>query len=86
MVLVLKAGLTDANRKKLTDTIKGWLKDVKVVSETEMGKKKLAYQIKHEADGYYIGYALQGETIPSDFERRLFAQNDVLRHLLLRSK
>lgn len=87
LVLILKSSLSEDQRKKLQETIKGWLKDVKIASEEEWGKKNLSFPIKRETNGYYKLLALETESsIPSDFEKRLFGQDNILRHLLIRRK
>lgn len=79
--------MSDTNRKKLLDTVKAWLRDVKIVSEKELGSKALAYKIKHELMGIYFQFELESEAgLPVDFEKRLIAQDDVLRHLVIRTK
>ncbi|HSW88428.1 MAG TPA: 30S ribosomal protein S6 [Candidatus Saccharimonadales bacterium] len=86
-VVVIKSTLSDVERKKLLDTIKSWIKDVKIASEKELGSKALAYKIKHELMGVYYQFELESETgLPMDFEKRLMAQDNVLRHLVLRTK
>ena len=85
LVLVLKASLSEVQRKKLLETIKSWLKDVKVAKEEEWGQKPLSYSIKRESSGFYLNYQLEAkDSFPLDFEKKLVAQDDVLRHLLLR--
>ena len=87
LVLILKASLSETQQKKLIDTIKQWLKDVKVVEVEEWGKKSLAYPIKKEVSGIFFDWSLEAkETIPQDFEKKLLANEDVLRHLLIRRK
>lgn len=86
LVLVLKTSLSEADRTKLLKTVKDWLGDVKVAKEDEWGQKPLAYPIKHEVAGYYLALSLEGENLPSDFETRLLRNENVLRHLLLRTK
>ncbi|HSX40352.1 MAG TPA: 30S ribosomal protein S6 [Candidatus Saccharimonadales bacterium] len=86
LVLVLKPALSDANRKKVLDTVKSWLKDGKVSKEDVWGQKPLSYPIKHEIAGYYVDWAVEGENIPNDFEKRILTNDDILRHLLLRTK
>ncbi len=85
-VLVLRPSLAEKDREKLLETIKGWLKDVKISKEDVWGQKPLAYKMKSEVAGYYIKYNLEAETIPAGFEKRLLEQENVLRHLLLRTK
>jgi len=86
LVLVLKASLSESQQKKLIDTIKGWLKGLKIVKEEQLGQKPLSYPIKKEIAGVYVDWSFEMETIPSDFEKKLFANEDVLRHLLIRKK
>jgi small subunit ribosomal protein S6 len=85
LVLVLKASLSEVQKKKLLETIKSWLKDVKIAKEEEWGQKSLSYSIKRETSGFYLNLLLEAkDSFPLDFEKKLVAQDDVLRHLLLR--
>jgi ribosomal protein S6 len=86
LVLVLKSSLSDVQRKKLLDTVKGYLKDAKFKTEEEWGQKALSYSIKREVAGFYLDFLLELEKIPLDFEKRLLANEDILRHLLLKQK
>lgn len=86
LVLVLKSSLSDAQRKKIVDTVKSFLKDAKIKSEEEWGQKALSYPIKKEVSGFYLDFVLELETIPLDFEKRLLANEDILRHLLIKQK
>lgn len=85
LVLVLNSELTEAQRKKITDSIKTWLKDAKV-KEDVWGKKTLSYKIKREFEGYFISFAIETETIPGDLERKILTQDEIIRHLLIRTK
>ena len=84
LVLVLRPSLSESERKKVTETVKGWLKDVKISKEEELGQKALAYKIKKENAGFYLNYELEAEVIPGDFEKRIIGQDAILRHLLIR--
>ncbi len=84
LVLITKTSLTDTLRKKLVTSVKSLLKDLKIVKENEVGQKSLAYKIKKETNGFYLDFALEGEVIPHDFEKKLLENDNILRHLLLR--
>ncbi|PIP75152.1 MAG: 30S ribosomal protein S6 [Candidatus Levybacteria bacterium CG_4_9_14_3_um_filter_35_16] len=84
LVLVLRPSLSESERKKVTETVKGWLKDVKISKDEEWGQKALAYKIKKENAGFYLNYELEAEVIPGDFEKRIIGQDAILRHLLIR--
>jgi ribosomal protein S6 len=45
------------------------------------------YKIKKELNGHFMHLVMEAkELVPSDIEKKLLASEDVLRHLLLRSK
>ena len=84
-VLILRP-VEEKERKKALDTVKTWLKDVKILSENEWGSKVLKYKIKKEQTGFYYNFELETEKIPADFEKRLYNTDNVLRHLVIRKK
>ncbi len=94
LVLVLRPSLKEADRKKLLTTIKEWLKDVKIKKEDDWGQKPLAYAIDHEESGHYYMLTIEADPevatgkngIPKDFEQRITRQDNVIRHLMLRTK
>ncbi len=87
LVLVLKTSLSEANRKKLLETIKSFLPELKIVKEDEWGQKPLAYSIKKEIAGYYLNWIFELKAeLPKDFEKKLITNDNILRHLLLRKK
>jgi len=87
LVVILKTSLSEPQRKKLLDTIKSWLKEVKIVEEKAWGSKALRYKIKKELTGFYHSLQLSTEKmIPADFEKKLLENEMILRHLLMRKK
>ena len=44
------------------------------------------YKIKRETNGFYFDLVIEGENIPSDFEKKLYAHELVIRHLLMVTK
>lgn len=86
LVLILKSSLSNAQKKKVLADIKSLLKDVKVTKEEDWGQKPLAYLVKREASGNYFNLLLETKgTYPEGFEKKLVANEDILRHLLLRT-
>ncbi len=85
LVLVLKSSLTESEKKKILDSLKDWLKALKVGEVNELGQKPLSYMVKKQASGHFIELTIEGENIPADFEQRLNTSDGVLRHLLLRN-
>lgn len=87
LALVLRTSLSLENRKKLLETVKNWLSDVKISEEKEWGEKELAYSIKREVKGIYHLLSLEAkDKIPPDLEKRILGQENILRHLLIRKK
>jgi ribosomal protein S6 len=86
LILVIKPSLTDVLRKKLITSVKAMLKDLKFTKENEIGQKTLAYKIKRETSGFYYDFVFEGDTIPVDFEKKLLENDNILRHLVLRTK
>lgn len=88
LALVLRPSLSDKERTKVVDGIKSTLSDIaKVTKEDDLGQKPLSYKIEKETAGYYYIMQLESETgIKPDFEKSLYGQDTILRHLLIRKK
>lgn len=87
LVLVFKSALSEEKCKKLGDTVVSFAKGTKVVKMEDWGSKPLSYPIKKEVSGHYVYFALENETgVSTDFEKKILAQDDILRHLLVRTK
>lgn len=87
LVLVFRSSLAEAARKKAVDSIKDLFKGLKIAKEDNWGEKTLAYPIQKEKKGFYIQFVLEGDTpIPADLDKRLTANDSILRHLVVRTK
>ena len=87
LVLVLKKSLTEANRKKFLESVKDWLKGAKFTKEEDWGEKVLAYPIERELSGVYQSFVFETkEDLVKGLEKKILASDNVLRHLLLRTK
>lgn len=86
LVLVLRSSLSESQQKKMLDSIKSLLKPVKTIKENILGQKPLSYPIKKETAGVYVDWSFEMESIPSDLEKKLLLNENVLRHLLIRRK
>ena len=85
LVLVLKTSLKEADRKKILSGFKDLLKGFKITKDDDLGQKPLSYPIKKEVSGHYLAVDFESEdSLPEGFEKKLFGQDDVLRHLLIR--
>lgn len=90
LALVVRGSLTSPKREKLLDKAKSLLHDLKISKVDLWGEKALSYPIKKESLGFYYLLSLEqnGEKTVSfvDLEKKLLAEEDVLRHLLIRKK
>ncbi len=86
LILVLRSTLKEVEQKKLLEGIKSLLGKAKI-AEKSWGQKALAYPIKKEVSGLFLNWNIELENIvPSDFEKKILGNDNILRHLLLRSK
>lgn len=87
LVLVFKSSVNDEKRKKLTDSVLSWAKGAKATKTEQWGSKPLSYPIKKQLSGNYVYLIMESELgVPTDFEKKILAQEDILRHLLVRTK
>lgn len=86
LVLVIKSGISETDRKKVLDIALKALGEAKT-EVVEWGKKPLSYPIKKEREGFYYLFNVDypdESAIPADFEKKLFANENILRHLFVR--
>ena len=87
LALVVSARLEDEERAEVVEKAKGIVTRYEgTISEVEeWGKKKLAYEIDHQTEGFY--YFIQFEaaaTCPAEVERHMRIMDNVLRYLVVR--
>ena len=82
VVFSLKQG--EDGIKALTEKFKGMMAEAgSVDSVDEWGKKKLAYEIDDQAEGYYVLYTFNAKPeFPAEFERVLKITDGVMRCLV----
>lgn len=69
---------------KFTDLIKN---NGELTNVDEWGKRKLAYEINYESDGYYVVYTFSCKTdFPAEFERIVGITDGVLRSMIVIAK
>lgn len=87
LVVVLRSSLAEAKRKKVLETLQTWVQGAKVVKEEAWGQKVLSYPIKKELSGVFHFFTLESEIgIQPGLEKRMYAHDDILRYLLIRTK
>ena len=70
--------------KKFSDLIN---KDGKVSDVEELGKKKLAYEIKKQKEGYYLVFHFEANpSLISELERILRITDEVLKFMVIKEE
>ena len=85
LALVVNAKITDEERAKVVEKAKGYITRFggEVGEVEEWGKRKLAYEIEDETEGYYVLYNFESTPdYPVEIERRLNINENVLRSLV----
>ena len=88
ILYLASASYTESELTPIQDKVKEFIKKYQgqITSEENLGKKKLAYPIKQNYQGYYLLYEfdLPGESL-KDLERSLRLTGDVLRHIIVKT-
>ena len=87
LALVVTAKIEDDARTAVVEKAKGYVTRFggEVSEVEEWGKKKLAYEIQHQTEGFF--YFIQFEaptTAPAEIERRVRIMDNVLRFLVVK--
>lgn len=85
LVLLLKGDLKKEAKQKVVDTAKGSAGKITGEKITDIGARKLAYPIKGLRNGEYVVVEFSTENIAPDFEKKVYMQEDIIRHLLVRA-
>ncbi|MGI6088521.1 30S ribosomal protein S6 [Bilifractor porci] len=88
LALVVSAKIDDEARAAVVEKAKDYITRVNgVIGEVEeWGKKRLAYEINHERDGFYYFIPFEAEpTAPAEIERHARIMDNVLRYLIVRT-
>ncbi len=85
-VVILTSKLSEEETQETMNKIKELISsNGEVVSVDEWGKRKLAYEIKHEEEGQYFLFTFNAEAkFISEFERVLRINSQVLKHMVIK--
>jgi small subunit ribosomal protein S6 len=89
MIVILRADLSETDQSEMFDTIGSWIEasQGEVASIDHWGRRRMAYEIDGQRDGYYILYQLNlPPQAPAELERDLRLNENVLRHLIIRKE
>lgn len=88
VAVVLSSLLNDEERARELDTIKGYITKYQgsVTDVDEWGKRRLAYEIRKQSEGYFYFISVDAEpTMAVELEKELRLRNEtILRYLIIR--
>ena len=88
IALVVSAQLTDEDRAAVVEQVKNYIVKYEgtIVDVEEWGKRRLAYEIRKQNEGYYYFIKAQSNpTMPVELEKNLrIMMETVLRYLIVR--
>lgn len=85
-IYIVKPTVDDEGRKAILEEAKNVIaKDGTVTKVDEMGKRRLAYEIKNNTEGFYTVVSYETEAAINPILKRKFKLNeDVIRDLIVR--
>ena len=86
MVIVTRPGVTDADNEQVAESLKQLVTGLggEITKIEPWGKKKLAYQIAHLSEGYYVLICFSMKPDKTrEMESKLNLNEQVLRHMLI---
>ena len=89
LALVVSAKIEDDARAELVEKAKGYITryDGVISQVEEWGKRRLAYEIAHQREGYYYFIHFEAEpTCPAEVESHVRIMDNVLRYLVVKSE
>ncbi len=86
IMFIVKTTMEDDAIKKIAEDAKKLINgDSKVIEFKDLGKKKLAYEIKKEVNGaYYLIICEASNEVIKEFDRKCSINENILRHLILK--
>ena len=84
-VIIIKGTFTEEEYKQSFSEIKEFFRKYKVDKIEEIGKKKLAYEVNNNKEGYYIIIYLKGEREDIlEIERYYRLNDDILKFITVK--
>ncbi len=89
LVLVVTAKVDDSVRAEVVEKAKGYITRANgvIAGIEEWGKKRLAYEIQYQREGYYYFIHFEAEpSAPAVIERDVRIMDNILRYLIVREE
>ena len=85
-IFLMKDDITEEQRNAVVDTIRQYLNEnAKIANEEDIGKRKLAYDIrKYQYAYYYIIYFNGKASVIPELERNYRTNEDIIKHIVVK--
>ena len=85
-VIIINPSVDEEKVKSLTTTLSDLInKHGKVENVEDLGKKKLAYEVKKNTEGYYVVTTFEAEpSLIAELERNYRITDDVIKFMVIR--
>ena len=85
-IFLMKDDITEEQRNTVIEEIRDYLtKNGKISVEENLGKKKLAYEIKKNKEGYYVVYDFEANpSLIAELERNYRITDEVMKFIVIR--
>lgn len=85
MIQILKGTFTKEEYKKAFNSIKDYLSKYEIKEIEELGKKRLAYEVKRNKEGYYIIFIIRANKDDIlGIERYCRINEDILKFIIVK--
>ena len=85
MIQILKGTFTKEKYKKVFNSIKDYLSKYEIKEIEELGKKRLAYEVRKNKEGYYIIFIIKANKDDIlEIERYCRINEDILKFIVVR--
>lgn len=86
IMYIVKPTIDEGRRTEILDAVKKIIETAGSVKEViDMGSKKLAYEIKKNAEGYYMLVSYEADTtVNPELKKRMKLNEDVIRDLIIK--
>lgn len=84
MIQILKGTFTKEEYKKVFNSIKDYLSKYEIKEIEELGKKRLAYEVRKNKEGYYIIFIIKANKDDIlEIERYCRINEDILKFIIV---
>ena len=87
-IFLMKDDITEEQRNAVVDTIRQYLNEnAKISNEEDIGKRKLAYEIKKNSEGFYVLYNFEAKPeFIAELERVYRITDGILKFIVVRKE